>query len=47
VKYPNQQDNEVSAEKEFKQLEHAQHDQIYWEIKPATKGTTYELQWTW
>lgn len=47
VKYPNQQDSEVSAEGEFKQLERVAHDQIYWEIKPAVKATTYELQWTW
>jgi predicted acylesterase/phospholipase RssA len=47
VKYPNQQDQEVSAESEFKQLERPQHSQIYWEVKPAVKNTTYELQWTW
>ena len=47
VKYPDQQDQEMSAENEFKQLERPQHNHIYWEITPAIKNTTYELQWTW
>ncbi|HEU0121627.1 MAG TPA: hypothetical protein VFQ91_13955, partial [Bryobacteraceae bacterium] len=45
VKYPNKQDQEISAEGEFKQLEIPH--RIYWEIKPAVKNTTYELQWEW
>ena len=47
VQYPDQQDQEVPAEQGTKVLERLSRDQIYWEIKPAVKNTTYEVQWTW
>jgi hypothetical protein len=46
VYYPDQQDQEVSAEGQFKQITNDPRA-IYREIKPAVRNTTYEIQWTW
>jgi hypothetical protein len=47
VKYVGDSGKEVGIEGAYRQLESPNHRKLYWEIKDATKGTSYELQWSW